>query len=144
MAFGRTYNSSNVDTNAGRIFIPAGDYDVKIVNVEDKVSKTSGRDMIELEVKVISGQCKGGKLYYYITDDQYADQKIWAVLTSCGEKIPPQITSNTFRGGLTGRVRVKVETYQGENRSQIHYWLQAENKTEKKTETETETDDLPF
>ena len=123
MAFGRTYNSSNVDTSRGRMVIPAGDYDVQIVTVTDEVSRSSGRDQIKLELKIVSGPCSGGKLYYYITDDQYADQRIWEVLTSCRKEIPPQVTSNTFRGGLKGRVRVKVEQYNGEPRPQVNYWM---------------------
>lgn len=123
MAFGHTYNQQNVDTNRGKIFIPAGDYDVQIVNVTDEVSRSSGRDQIKLEIQVISGPCKGGKLFYYIVDDQYADQKIWEVLTACRRQIPPQVTSNAFRGGLTGRLRVKNEMYNGEQRSSVNYWL---------------------
>ena len=123
MAFGRTYNSSNVDTSRGHMVIPAGDYDVQIVTVTDEVSRSSGRDQIKLELKIISGPCSGGKLFYYITDDQYADQRIWEVLTSCRREIPAQISSNTFRGGLTGRVRVKVEQYNGESRPQVNYWM---------------------
>ncbi len=57
MAFGHTYNQQNVDTNRGKIFIPAGDYDVQIVNVTDEVSRSSGRDQIKLEIQVISGPC---------------------------------------------------------------------------------------
>lgn len=123
MAFGHTYNAQNVDTNKGKIFIPAGDYDVQIVSAIDEVSRSSGRDQIKLEIQVISGPCKGGKLYYYIVDDQYADQRIWEVLTACRRQIPAQVTSNAFRGGLTGRLRVKNEPYNGEQRSSVNYWL---------------------
>lgn len=151
MAFGHTYNQQNVDTNRGKIFIPAGEYDVQIVNVTDEVSRSSGRDQIKLEIQVISGPCKGGKLFYYIVDDQYADQKIWEVLTACRRQIPPQITSNTFRGGLTGRLRVKNETYNGEQRSSVNYWLRpkpGESATAPVNQTapaaETNPDDVPF
>ena len=156
MAFGHTYNQQNVDTNKGKIFIPAGDYDVQIVNVTDEVSRSSGRDQIKLEIQVISGPCKGGKLFYYIVDDQYADQKIWEVLTACRRQIPPQVTSNTFRGGLTGRLRVKNETYQGEQKSVVNYWLRPKpgesapapvNQTAPNTDKpahEITEDDIPF
>lgn len=151
MAFGHTYNQQNVDPNRGKIFIPAGDYDVQIVNVTDEVSRSSGRDQIKLEIQVISGPCKGGKLFYYIVDDQYADQKIWEVLTACRRQIPPQVTSNTFRGGLTGRLRVKNEVYNGEQRSSVNYWLRpkpGESATAPVNQTvpaaETNPDDVPF
>ena len=151
MAFGHTYNQQNVDTNRGKIFIPAGDYDVQIVNVTDEVSRSSGRDQIKLEIQVISGPCKGGKLFYYIVDDQYADQKIWEVLTACRRQIPPQVTSNAFRGGLTGRLRVKNEIYNGEQRSSVNYWLRpkpGESATAPGNQTapaaEPDPDDVPF
>ena len=154
MAFGHTYNQQNVDTNRGKIFIPAGDYDVTIVNVTDEVSRSSGRDQIKLEIQVISGPCKGGKLFYYIVDDQYADQKIWEVLTACRRQIPQQVTSNTFRGGLTGRLRVKNELYNGEQRASVNYWLRPRNgdpaapasveKTGSAPNTETVSEDIPF
>lgn len=123
MAFGRTYNASNVDPNKGHIAIPAGDYDVQIAEIADKVSKTSGKDMIELVLRIVNGPCSGGKLYYYITDDQYADQKVYDIMTSCRRQVPQQITSNAFRGGLVGRVRVKVEQYNGQSRPSVDFWL---------------------
>ena len=122
MAFNRVYNSQNVQQQPTFQPLPAGEYPVKIVEAADKVSK-SCKDMIELKVEVASGPHKGARLYYYIVDDQYADQRIYDVLSSCGiVPIPRQINSATFRG-LSGRVKTKLEMYNGEQRPAIHYWM---------------------
>ena len=122
MAFNRTYNAGNVDQSHSYAAIPAGEYNVRIVVSEDRVSKSSGKDMIALELEIIDGPFSGRKLFQYIVDDQYADQKIYDICQSCRKEIPQTITSAVFRG-LTGRVKTKQSFYNGEPKAEINYWI---------------------
>jgi len=122
MPFNRTYNSNNVDQSHSFTAIPAGEYNVRVAVSEDRVSKTSGKDMIALELEIIDGPFSGRKLFYYIVDDQYADQKIFDICQSCRKEIPATITSAVFRG-LTGRVKTKQSFYNGEPKAEINYWI---------------------
>jgi len=148
MAFGHTYNPGNVKTSVGFKQVPEGDYDVIIEKSEEGISKSSGKDLIKLELVILNGEYKGCKLFYYILDDQYADQRIFDVLTSCRRAIPTQVTSATFRGSLCGRVRVKVDTYNGEKMSSVKYWLRPAKDSGQVTsipdEKSKKSDDIPF
>lgn len=128
MAFQRTYNANNVDQSHSYTAIPAGEYAVRIAVSEDRVSKTSGKDMIALELEITDGPFSGRKLFYYIVDDQYADQRIFDVFQSCRKEIPATITSAVFRG-LMGMVKTKQSFYNGEPKAEINYWIRAKGGT---------------
>lgn len=126
MAFNRTYNQQNVQTERGNgdfAPLPAGEYNVQIAEATDKVSKSSGKDMIELTLEVIdTGAYAGRKLWVYIVDDQYADQKIYDIFRSAGKSIPPQITRASFLN-LVGRVKTKQRSFNGEIKAEVNYWI---------------------
>lgn len=124
MAFSHTYNSQNVDGDKGGKLKPilAGEYPVRIVKSEDAVSQKTGKDMIRLELEIMQEPYRGRKLFQYIVDDQYADQKIHDILTSCRKDIPATVTSGTFFG-LVGKVKTKATVYNGEQRAEVHYWI---------------------
>lgn len=60
-----TYNAENYKGNNYQL-IPPGDYRVRIESAEEKVSKTSGKEMIELTLKV-NGHSQ--KLWHYVVFD---------------------------------------------------------------------------
>ena len=142
MAFSHTYNAQNVDADKGGDLkpIPAGEYPVRIVKAEDAVSQKTGKDMIRLELEIMIEPFRGRKLFQYIVDDQYADQKIYDILTSCRKDIPAQVTSGTFFG-LVGKVKTKTTVYNGEPRAEINYWLRPKAASAAPT---TSTDEIPF
>lgn len=144
MAFNRTFNQNNVDTERSFGVPPVGEYDVKIVEAREKISQSSGKDMIELELEIINSQVKG-KFWVYIVDDQYADQRIYEIFSSAGKPVPATITSKSFIG-LVGRVKVKHETANGEQRAKVNYWLKAKNPTVAASGNEApkSTDNIPF
>lgn len=144
MAFSRTYNPANVSAGNEYKPIPAGEYPVRITAAEDAVSKTSGSDMIKLELLILDGEFKGRKLWQYIVDDRYADQKVFDIMTSCGKQIPQQITSSVFLN-LCGRVKTKSRVYQGEERAEVNYWIRPKPGTPAVADTtHTAPDDIPF
>ena len=81
--FNHTYNASQVETEV--VPTAAGRYTVIIDQVAEKISKNSGKDMLELKLKITAAEAPehkrfvGRVLYVYIVDDQYADQ----ILTVC-------------------------------------------------------------
>jgi len=146
--FNRTYNAANVNADKeGGDFkpIPPGEYRVQIVKAEDAVSQSSGKDMIRLEIEIIDlGEFAGRKLWQYIVDDQYADQKVYDILTACGKPIPQQITSGIFVN-LTGRVKTKNRIYNGKESAEINYWLRPKpGETPAQPVNTNPADDIPF
>ena len=79
--------------------------------------------MIELILEILNEPHKGKTLRYYIIDDIYADEKAVNIMASCGREAPRGINSNIFRGGLIGRVKTKQETYNGELKASVNYWI---------------------
>lgn len=148
MAFSRGLDRSKIDEkrDGGQKLppIPEGEYEVGILNSTDEISKTSGKEMIKLEVQIISGEYKNRKLYQYIVDNEYADQTIYDILTACNKPIPATISSSCFRF-LSGRVKVRQRMYNGEPRAEIHYWIKPteQDKAQAKAE-DTSADGIPF
>lgn len=121
--FNRPLNRSNIEMAQQERILPAGEYDVLIKEVNDKVSQSSGKDMIELILEILNEPHKGKTLRYYIIDDIYADEKAVNIMASCGREAPRGINSNIFRGGLIGKVKTKQETYNGELKASVNYWI---------------------
>ena len=102
--FNHTYNSSQVETEV--VPTAAGRYTVIIDEVKEKISKNSGKDMLELKLKIIAAEAPEHKRfvnrtrYVYIVDDQYADQKIYDIFTSAGKPVtekPLSVSSAEWR-----------------------------------------------
>ena len=126
MAFNRTYNAANVDTNRGATatVIPPGEYDVIITGAEETISKNTGKDMIKLELSIITPPYDKRKLWYYITDDQYADQKFYDIFTSAGKKVPASIHAGVFHN-LKCRIKTKNRLYNDQQQAEVNYWIKA-------------------
>lgn len=149
--FNHSYNMHAVDTTNPEA-PNAGKYTVVVDVVSDKISRKSGADMLELKLKIKDAEDEANKkfigrsLFYYIVDDQYADQKIYDIFSACGKPIPNQLTGKTFVG-LTGKVMVKNEMYNGEKRAGINYWIRpkpGEQPPEPPKPPKNDADDVPF
>lgn len=145
MAFNRTYNPNNVDTDRGNPpALPVGEYTVQITKSTDKISKASGKEMIELELEVIQPtQYAGRKLWVYIVDDQYADQKIYDIFKSAGKPVPQQVHSGVFLN-LVGKVKTKQQQYNDETRAEVNYWIPKKDGEAAAAPDKPKTDDIPF
>lgn len=119
MAF--TYTGENVQERPAFKLAPEGDYDVMIINGEEKIAK-SGKNMIVLTAQIVHPEYKN-KLFEYIVDNEYAQQRIFDILTSCGVTPSKGMTINaqTFVN-RTGKVRIKHEEYNGDKQLRIAFW----------------------
>ena len=114
--FNHTYNANTVNTE-GPAPIPEGEYTVVVDSVTDKVSRKTGADMLEIKLKIVDAAPEqkkfiGRTLFYYLIDDQYLDQKLYDMFTSCSRPMPNQVTGKAFLV-LCGRIRTKLDTYNG-------------------------------
>lgn len=148
--FNHKYNASNVETEV--VPTPAGKFTVIIDEVTEKVSRKSGADMLEMKLKITAAEAPehkrfvGRVLYYYLLDDQYVDQKIFDICTSCFQPVP-DIVDGKYFVGFVGRVATKVETYQGEPRTSVNYWIRpkpGEQPPEPPKPPKNDADDVPF
>ena len=115
--------------------LPEGEYAVIIEHAEEKRSKSSGKEMMEL-VCVVQGPTRAGaKLWDYIVYDDHAARKFRDILRSCGlPPYPKEITPDMLEG-CSGLVKVKHELYQGERKAKLHYWIEAEQEPEPASDT---------
>ena len=143
MAF--TYTGENVQETPAFKIPPVGDYNVLITKGEEKISK-SGKNMIVLTVKIQHPEYHN-EIFDYIVDGEYAQQRIFNILKSCG--ITPtkgmSITHNTFVN-RSGKVRIKHEEYNGETQLRIHYWKAAASAPveAEAPKSGVNPDDIPF
>lgn len=130
MAFNRQLNLNNVDQNRGAAgqIIPPGEYRVRIAAATETISKGSGKDMIKLELDILDAPYDKRKLWYYITDDQYADQKVFDIFSSAGKNLPASIHPQIFPG-LVCTVKTRNRDYNGEQQAEVHYWIKPAGNT---------------
>lgn len=123
MAF--TFTGENVQERPVFKLAPEGDYTVQIINGEEKISK-SGKNMIVLRVKIQHPEYHN-EIFEYIVDNEYAQQRIYDILTSCGVALTRgmAVTPQTFLN-RTGKVRIKHEDYNGETQLRISFWKKGE------------------
>ena len=110
---------------------PEGDYVCSVVSCEETVSK-SGANMFKFRLKIQHPEYKN-ELFYFIVQNQYAQQNIFDVMTSCGRALSPglAITAESFVGNV-GKVRLKHDVYNGETQLRVTKWLRpspAQNST---------------
>ena len=148
--FNHKDSSTNVETEV--VPIAAGRYTVVVDEVAEKVSRKSGADMLELKLKITAAEAEehkrfvGRVLYFYLLDDQYADQKIYDIFTSCFKPVPETVDGKSFVG-LVGRVATKVEMYNGEPRTSVNYWIRPkpdEQPPEPPKPPKNDADDVPL
>ena len=140
-----TYTGANVQDQPTFKLPPEGKYLVKIVSGEEKISRKSGKSMIELVCEIIHPDYKC-RLWEYIVDNEYAQQRIHDILQSCGvvPQIGQAITAQTFVG-KTGAIKLKIEKSNGEDRARIAYWcLRDASAPAPETAQNKVEDDIPF
>ena len=146
--FNHTYNFQSVNTE-GPGAPAAGVYTVEVVQVTDKVSQKSGKDMLEIKLKIVDAAEEANKkflgrfLFYYLVDGPDVDQKIFDIFTACFKPIPPQLTGQNFIN-LRGKVKTKVDTYNGEQRASVNYWCRPKPGETPPEGPKNPADDIPF
>lgn len=117
------YNPDNYNPD-GYELIPPGDYRVRIEDCEEKLTQT-GKDMYKLTLAV-SGY--SAHIWYYLVFDntdeksrKYTDQRLGSIFDSFN--IPRGNINPSDWKGKTGGARIKNNTYKGEMRAELHYFL---------------------
>jgi hypothetical protein len=124
--------------------VPIGEHRVRIDEVLEKISKSSGNPMLEIKLSV-SG-CSG-KLWYYLvfnqTEPDKTNRALGSIFDSFGIRQGDMNLSNW--AGKVGGAKVKHETFDGENKPKIAYFLSSEKVRKLPPWQGSEPDiDLPF
>ena len=95
------------------ICLPAGEYEAEIVNAENKVSKSSGNAMIELQINCHATDGNAVRVFDYIVNpsslwkvrpatDKYSEKnEVFAYLEGISSKTPTQApNSGTLKCGI--------------------------------------------
>jgi hypothetical protein len=98
--------------------IPEGNHRVRVADVTYK-HFSNGKSGFEVKFDV---NAYNSKLWYYITDDQYADQKVAEIFWSANKNLPPSIHPQYFPG-LVCKVKTRNREYNGEQRAEVHYFI---------------------
>lgn len=98
---------------AEQFLLSKGEYDFEVVNAEHAISKTSGKDMIKLRLKVFAPDGKERYVTDYLVSSM--EHKLYEFAWSAG--IGEQYDAGQFEAedcqGRCGRVKLKIEKQKG-------------------------------
>ena len=145
------YDPGRYDPDAaGGIEPPAAGSEVKCrilkEGTEYTESKSSGNPMLVVKMVVEEGQEGAGFHFwhYIVLNNEYVDQKIGALLDSCGlpTKTKQVITPMRLAGRIC-KVRVKHEEYKGESKAKIAWLIPKKKQGFKPEEGEAPPEEVP-
>jgi len=117
------YLSTNQESR--EFYVQPGDYDVRVIDASETVSKSSGAEMIKLTLEV---EGRGCRLFDYLIASASTAWKIDAFRRSMGEKVVEgeevELTARDLIG-RTARARLKTEDYNGKINNKVELWLDA-------------------
>jgi hypothetical protein len=120
MAF--KYTSSNQDSKS--FHVEPGDYDVTVIEALETISKSSGTDMIKLNLEVDGHGCR---LFDYLIAAESSAWKIDAFRRSIGDKVVEgeevELSASTLIG-RRARARLKTEEFNGKINNKVDLWLE--------------------
>jgi hypothetical protein len=125
--------------------VSPGEYEVRVIDAIETISKGSGQEMIKLMLEV---EGRGVRLYDYLIASASAAWKIDAFRRATGEDVSEgeevHLTAQDLIG-RQGRARLKVEEFQGRLSNKVDAWLAPAKRPEKPAEPDGEDDDnVPF
>lgn len=118
------YTSSNEAPKS--YHLPAGDYDVTIVEASETVSRSTGADMIKLTLDSEAPDGSTTKVFDYLVATPGSAWKIDAFRRALGHEVvqgePVELAAEDLVG-LTLRARLKVEEFNGRQNNKVEAWL---------------------
>jgi hypothetical protein len=120
------YTSSNEAPKS--YHLPAGDYDVTIVEASESVSRSTGADMIKLTLEAEASDGSGSmvKVFDYLVASPSSAWKIDAFRRALGHEVvqvgPVELHADDLVG-RTLRARLKVEEFNGRRNNKVEAWL---------------------
>jgi len=121
---GWNYDDGQYDPNKsyGEL-IPVGKHRIRIEDVDEQVSKNTGKDMLKITF-VVSGYM--GKIFYYLVfNDDYPDmtnQKIGEIYDSFGLPKKANLMPKTWIGKV-GAAQIKHEMYNDNPQAKLAYFV---------------------
>lgn len=125
--------------------VKPGDYDVRIIDAVETVSKTSGAEMIKLTLEVEGHGCR---LYDYLIASESTAWKIDTFRRAIGETVHEEVEVEIVARDLVGkkaRARLKTEEYNGKLNNKVDAWLEpAKPASKPAAPAQEENDNEPF
>jgi hypothetical protein len=109
----------SISPGEGSAVLPDGEHPFEVSNAEEKESKSSGNDMLEVALKF-----KGGPTVYdyLIPGVAESEWKIVNFLSSIGEDVQPGVPVDLVPDRLIGRRGIAIlytDTYQGKKKNKV-------------------------
>lgn len=138
------YTSSNQEPR--EFHVQPGEYDLRVIDAVETVSKTSGAEMIKLTLEVEGHGCR---LFDYLIASESTAWKIDSFRRALGENVEEEIEVEISARdliGKTARARLKTEEYNGKLNNKVDAWLESAGATSKPTApaAEEKDDNEPF
>lgn len=133
------FNPEDYNPNGNFQLIPPGKYRVRIEDAEEKISKSSGNDMIKLTLKVSGYK---SKVWYYLIFDpknrEFTNQRLGELWNSFN--IPAGNFNLQFWKGKVGGANIKHRPDNNDNmQASVSYFLKREEVEKLPAWQETET-----
>lgn len=133
------YTSSNQENRD--FHVQPGDYDIRVIDAVETVSKTTGAEMIKLTLEVEGHGCR---LYDYLIASESTAWKIDSFLRAIGETVIEETEVEISARDLVGqsaRARLKTEEYNGKLNNKVDTWLDPAKSSPQPADTAKEDDD---
>ena len=116
------WNFQHVDDDRDYPIIPEGRYRVVIVGAEKAVSKSSGNDMLTIQMQVSGYKSHIWAYIPFLDDKPEVTNRILTQFFECFQIEEGDFNLNNYLG-KSGGIAVKHEDFDGKTTAKFHYWL---------------------